>query len=131
MIDQNKIFKYIMNKNKINFINNKMFFFYIFISVIIIILLINIFFTFFTKFEKQIIIKNKYIRNLSKGKGSYFVVDNNNNAYILSDNLLLFQFNKTDDYNLITIGQKYKIYGYGYRVNLLSMYPKIYDLKKI
>ena len=45
--------------------------------------------------------------------------------------LLLFQFNKTDDYNLITIGQKYKIYGYGYRVNLLSMYPKIYDLKKI
>jgi cell division protein YceG involved in septum cleavage len=120
-----------MNKNKINFFNNKNVFFYIFISVIIIILLINIFFTFFTKFEKQIIIKNKYIRNLSKGKGSYFVVDNNNNAYILSDNLLLFQFNKTDDYNLITIGQKYKIYGYGYRVNLLSMYPKIYDLKKI
>jgi len=111
--------------------NNIPLFFIIFIILFIILFGFNIFLTFFTKFEKEITVKSKYIRNSRKGRGNYYIVDTNNNAYVITDNLLLLQFNKTDDYNLVDVNQKYKIYGYGFRIQFLSMYPKIYDLKKI
>ena len=84
--------------------------------------------TLFTKFTKTITIKDKYIRNSSRGRGNYFIVDSDNNSYVLSDNLFLLEFNKTDDYNRIEKNKTYKIYGYGFRIQFLSMYPKIYDL---
>ena len=111
--------------------NNNVLYFILFGVLLIILFGYNIFLTFFTKFEKEITVKSKYIRNSSKGRGKYYIVDTNNNAYIISDNMLLLQFNKTDDYNLVNVNQKYKVYGYGFRIQFLSMYPKIYDLKKV
>lgn len=87
--------------------------------------------TFFTKFTKTITIKDKYIRNSRRGRGNYFIVDNDNNSYVLGDNLFLLEFNKTDDYNRIEKNKTYKIYGYGFRIQILNMYPKIYDLEEL
>ena len=103
-------------------INIQILFFVIFIILLILI---------FTRFEKEIIVKSKYIIHSSFGKSKYYIVDTNNNVYQITDNLLLFQFNKKNNYDLININQKYKIFGYSFRINFLKIYPKIINLKKI
>jgi len=101
------------------------------IIVLLIVFSYTLILTLFTRFQKKITIKSKYIRNTRKNKGDYFIVDTDNNSYILSDNLYLLQFDKTDDYNLIEENKTYIIYGYGFRIHFLNMYPKVYDLKKV
>ena len=102
-------------------INIKILFIFLFIILLILI---------FTRFEKEITVKSKYTIHSSFGKSKYYIVDTNNNVYQITDNLLLFQFNKKNNYDLININQKYKIIGYSFRINSLKIYPKIYDLKK-
>ena len=103
-------------------INIKLLFFFIFIILLIFI---------FTKFKKEITIQHKYTVNSLFNKSKYYIVDTNNNVYLIGNNLFSLQFNKTDKYNLINMNEKYKVYGYGFRIHFLNMYPKIYDLKKV
>ena len=100
------------------------------IKLLFIVLFIILLILIFTRFEKEITVKFKYTIHSSFGKSKYYIVDTNNNVYQITDNLLLFQFNKKNNYDLININQKYKIIGYSFRINSLKIYPKIYDLKK-
>ena len=101
------------------------------IKLLFIVLFIILLILIFTRFEKEITVKSKYTIHSSFGKSKYYIVDTNNNVYQITDNLLLFQFNKKNNYDLVNINQKYKIIGYSFRINSLKIYSKIYDLKKI
>ena len=38
------------------------------------------------------------------------------------------RFNGAEDYNKLEKGKSYNISGYGYRLGMLDMYPKIYKI---
>lgn len=50
---------------------------------------------------------------------------------MLGDSLFLWEFDMTDDYNLLEKGGTYEVRGYWYRIQFLSHYPVIYDLKRV
>jgi hypothetical protein len=79
-----------------------------------------------TKFETVITIKEKITPMYGK-YSIYRIVDNNNNIFELRDNILLWDFNSANDYVSIEEGKKYKIHGYGARINILSLYPIIHS----
>lgn len=70
----------------------------------------------------EIEIKDKYVKG---EQGTYFVIDKNDNAYIIEDLIFKGKFNSTDLYNKLEIGNKYKIKTTGRRIHFLSMYPNI------
>lgn len=99
----------------------------IFISTSMLVTLLAIL---FTRFEKRITIKDKFIKRISsKGGQDYFIVDSQNNSYILGDTIWLWEFNKTDDYNIFEKGKTYTIKGYWFRSQFFSQYPIIYNVK--
>lgn len=73
----------------------------------------------------EIEIQDKY----TKGKeGTYFIIDNNDNTYIVADMLFLGKFNSTDIYNKLKIGKKYKVKVTGERIHFWSMYQNINEI---
>merc|ERR1712146_747131 len=63
--------------------------------------------------------------------GHYQIVDTEGNNYVLGDSVFLLEFNSADDYAMIKEGKKYKVYGYWFRLPLMSWFPKIYKYKEI
>lgn len=100
-----------------------------FISLILIIT--PPYYNFITNFDKNIKIKNKYIKYNKTGldKNSYMITDNNNNIYLISNKWWFFQFNNEEIWNNIEKNKKYKIKGYGKRITFLNMYPNIYSVE--
>lgn len=101
------------------------------LGVIVVLLIINIIFLqLFTRFSKVITIKDKYIKRNSK-RGEFFIVDSENNSYKLKDYVYALDFNATDDYNMIEIGNKYTVFGYGFRIRFFSQFPAVYKFEKL
>ena len=90
----------------------------------------NILFQLFTRFSKEITIKDKYIKRNSK-RGEFFIVDTENNSYNIKDFVYALDFNATDDYNMIEIGKRYKVAGYGFRIRFFSQFPTLYRFVKL
>lgn len=83
--------------------------------------------------EKEIIVKDKYIKN-GNGKNSsskYLVVDTENNTYEITDLTFIGKWNSTDLYNQLEINHKYKIKTTGNRIHFFSMYPNINEIEII
>lgn len=80
-----------------------------------------------TKFEKKITIKEKYMRGYRR-QGDYFIVDTDNNVYRLADLWFIGEFDRGDDYAKIEDGKTYVIKGYGKRIPVISMFPRVYDI---
>ena len=81
-----------------------------------------------TAFEKEIEVREKYVKS---GKTPNFcVIDSEGNTYIILDRLILMEFNSGDDYAMMKEGGKYKVRGYWFRFPVLSWYPQIYAVKK-
>ena len=77
--------------------------------------------------EIEITISDKY----TKGeKGRYFIVDNNDNAYVIKDLFFKGKFNSTDIYNKLKVGCTYKVKVSGIRIHFLSMYQNINEIIK-
>ena len=73
----------------------------------------------------DITISDKY----TKGeKGTYFIIDNNDKAYVIKDLLFKGKFNSTDIYNKLKIGNTYKVKVTGVRNHFLSMYQNINEI---
>ena len=81
----------------------------------------------FTKFEKIVTVTDKFVKPGSRSRSTYYhVVDSNGDTYRLTDSLYLFEFNSSDDYARLKIGNRYKIYGYWFRYPIFSWFPMIY-----
>jgi hypothetical protein len=96
----------------------------------LILIFIQVIFYFIFGFENIITIKDKYVVSGYKGEIKYYIVDNNNNLYIVDNVWFLGDFNKAEDYNLLNKDDTYKVKGYGFRIDMLSIYPTIYNITK-
>ena len=72
----------------------------------------------------EITVKEKYIKNYGKGS-KYIVVNENREAYQITDLLFKGKFNSTDIYNSLDIEKTYKVEISGKRIPFLSMYKNI------
>lgn len=70
----------------------------------------------------EITVKDKYVKGQ---EGRYFIVDTDNNTYIISDLLFKNKFNSSDLYSKLEIGTKYKVETTGMRIHFLSKYQNI------
>jgi hypothetical protein len=102
----------------------------IFVLIIVIALMTPVLLYVFTKFEKEITIKDKYIR-YRKNASNYNVVDSNNNIYQLGNLWFKGDFNRAEDYINLEVGNTYIVTGYGMRIPVLDMYKTIYELKVV
>ena len=106
------------------------------ISIIAIIVILSmivgpIIFYYSTSFEKDIIVKEKYISQVYNKYGStpiYYVVGSDDTTYQIVDMWWKFKFNNMDDYAKINIGKTYRVKGYGKRIPFLGAVYKIYDI---
>lgn len=100
-----------------------------FIASYIVYTLFQLIAVFATSFEKEIEIREKYVKS---GKTPIFcVIDSEGNTYIIVDRLILLEFNSGDDYAMMKEGGKYNVKGYWFRFPVLSWYPQIYAVKKV
>ena len=103
----------------------------IFIIIIIISILPGIIFYNYTSFNKTIVVKEKYISHTyDEENGSttlYYVVSTDNTTYEVVNLWWKLDFNKADDYARMDSGKSYNVKGYGARIPVLNMFPKIYD----
>lgn len=115
---------------KKNMFNDNKIYFYIFIFLIIIYFIIHFLSINFTKFQKTVVITEKYIKP-SKNYSYYQFVDSNDITYRLVDSVYLQEFNSSDDYAQLKVGKRYKIYGYWYRYPIFSWFPLVYKVSEI
>lgn len=80
-----------------------------------------------SRFKKTITIKTKYTTS-SGSKIVYTVVDSNNNVYTIENVWFFGNFEKAQIYNSININSNYNVSGYGYTINMISLYPSIYGV---
>lgn len=64
--------------------------------------------------------KNKYLVYTFDSAGESRVFE-------ITDSILKWRFDSSDDYNRIEVGKTYKFTTGGYRIPLFSMYPNIYE----
>lgn len=100
------------------------------LTFIIIMVIINLAAIFLTKFTKTVTIKEKYVRP-SRRYMKYQFSDEEGNTYQLTDSMYLLEFDSADDYSKISEGSTYKIYGYWFRLPLLSWFPQVYKLSSM
>ena len=103
------------------------------IAFLLFILLGPIIFYYSTPFEKDIIVKEKYTRQLSSGRYGasrtiYFIVSSDDTTYQIVDMWWKLDFNTIDDYAKLNIGKKYRVKGYGKHIPFLGMVQNIYDI---
>ena len=103
---------------------------YIFIFIIVIYYVIHFLSLFLTKFQKTIVVTEKYIKPY-KNYSYYQFVDSNDKTYRLVDSIYLLEFNSGDDYAQLKVGKKYKIYGYWFRYPMFSWFPLVYKVSDI
>lgn len=70
----------------------------------------------------EITIKDKYVKGQ---EGRYYIVDTDNNTYIIADLLFKNKFNSSDLYSKLEVGNKYKVETTGMRIHFLSKYQNI------
>jgi hypothetical protein len=96
------------------------------IGLIVLSIVINIGLYFGTHFTKDITIKDKYIRY--RKSSNYNVVDSEGNIYKVDNVWFKGDFDRAEDYQRLEKGKKYNVTGYGIRIPMIDMYPKIYKI---
>jgi len=99
------------------------------IAMYIVYKLLQIIAVFATSFEKEIEVREKYVKPGKKTEWS--VIDSEGNTYLIVDRFILMEFNSGDDYAMMNVGGKYKVKGYWFRFPLLSWYPQLYAVEKV
>ena len=115
-----------MNKKLLDFI-----YFHRFNVLLLLILFSSIIFNivlyYTTHFEKTITIKDKYTRYRRHGS-NYNIVDENNNVYQVDNVWFKLNFDRSERYNKLEKGKKYKVEGYGIRIPMIDIYKNIYKV---
>jgi hypothetical protein len=60
-----------------------------------------------------------------------FDLQGESRVFEITDSLLKFRFDSSDDYNQIEVGKTYKFTTGGYRVPIFSWYPNIYEYEEV
>lgn len=103
----------------------------IFVLIIIIYIVLTLIFCYSTYFTKTIQIKSiNYMKN-TNNHGLNIIADTDNNIYTVHNSLYYGFFTASELYSNFTVGQSYKIKGYGLRVPILGMYPNVYSAMNI
>ena len=96
--------------------------------------LFGTFYVYGTAFEEDVVITNTYTR--TKGEeGSvsqiYMITTSDNRNFEVKDSLLRWHFTSTDLWSFANSRQDetVRIYGYGWRVPFLSMFPNVYRIE--
>lgn len=80
-------------------------------------------------------VQSKDIKSGSKsGKFLVFCIDpttGESKVFEVTDSLFKWRFDSADTYNMIQEGETYEFTTGGYRVPFFSMYPNIYEIKKV
>ena len=100
---------------------------------IVFLIVINFIYIMNTEFEKEITIKEKYIATSYSRYSStpnYFIVSSDNKTYTIVNLWWKGEFDNSDDYAKLNVGETYRVKGYGIRIPLLSMHPNIYTIGK-
>jgi len=97
------------------------------IGFIIFSIIMNFIYIINTEFEKDIVIKEKYVTTI-KSTNKYYVVSTDNKTYNIVNLWWKGEFDNSDDYGKINVGETYHVKGYGIRVPFFSMYYKIYSM---
>lgn len=100
------------------------------VTFIVIIFLIPVVAYYMSNFEKVITIRDKYTRYRRRGS-NYNVVDTEGNIYQVDNLWFKGDFNRSNDYVAVTVGDTYKVKGYGYRIGMMHAYQKIYAFEKV
>jgi hypothetical protein len=103
--------------------------YYPFLIVVFLWLVLSFLYIYFTQFEKEIIIDEKFTYS-NKGL-SQSISDKNNIVYVVNNSLFYFHFTSTEVFNSLDIENKYKVKGYGIRVPIFGMFPNIIKADKI
>ena len=99
----------------------------IYLAILVILYVLSIY---LRMFEKEITIGQKYVR--PAGRSNYYqIVDKEGNIYVLGDSVFLLEFNSANEYLTIKEGKKYEVYGYWFRLPLMSWFSKIYKYKEV
>ena len=90
------------------------------------ILYLIIYYTYYisTKFQKKITIKDNRILSINK-KVYNFVIDTDNNVYVVDNRYALLHFDAVDVMTSIKREESYLVSGYGVRIPFLELYPNI------
>jgi hypothetical protein len=81
-------------------------------------------YSYFSTFEKVITVKEKY--SMMSGKyGNNVITDSDGNVYSISNSMYHNFFTAAELFTKISIGQTYKVNGFGYRIPFLSKCPNI------
>ncbi len=59
---------------------------------------------------------------------SNMIADKNNTIYEVSNSILLLKMNAAENIAKLDVGKKYVVKGYGIRVPLIGLYPKIVEV---
>tara|TARA_Y100000389_G_C17263484_1_gene414224 strand:- start:443 stop:784 length:342 start_codon:yes stop_codon:yes gene_type:complete len=105
-------------------------FLFFFLFLFVLLFGVDVIFYQFTKFEKIITVKSKYLRN-RQDRDQYMFIDTENNIYHIKNRLLSLEFDEAEDWNLLKDGKKYLINGYKFRVPFLGMYPTVIRIKSV
>ena len=98
-----------------------------FIIIITLSFLVNVILYFVSSFEKDIVVKEKYIR-YRRRSSNYHIVAEDGTIYQIKNVWFKGDFNRADDYVKLEVGKKYHVKGFGYRVPMLDMYQGIYEI---
>jgi len=104
---------------------------YSLIAIVSIIILFTLYINFFTKFKKNIVIKN-IVNNYKSGKhGVNLINDTDGNVYVIQNAFLQGFFTGPELYSSLQEGKKYEVNGFGYRIPIIGMYPHITYAKEL
>ena len=104
---------------------------YFYLSILIAIFILNFVYVYSTRFERTITIKEKYnyasggSRNLTV---SNTVMDETGNVYVIGNSLPLLHFTAAEILMKIEKDKTYRVQGYGWRIPILGMFPRITKL---
>jgi len=96
----------------------------------IFLILASIVYSYFTTFTKEVTIKEK--DSIRSGKyGQNIITDTDGNIYSISNSLYHNFFTSAELFTKLSVGQTYRVSGFGYRIPVLGFYPKIITATKV
>jgi len=81
-----------------------------------------------TRFNKTVVVKKVYDYNKSRNSRGLMFEDTESNIYTVNNLWFKGEYDSMEDWNKLSVGGTYLIEGYGKRIPILNMYPRVYKI---